>query len=134
MQELDSSKVDPSDLIRGEVLQLDPGDYKDQHSAICKKGHALGLKKGDLVEYYDSDNKAGWSPISNPADISIQKYKQLLWNSLEEVFDITGFAIEKLAKEFGVKNKNKKKRDGHNAERARRVAAETNLQSEVSKK
>lgn len=142
MEQLSSSKVDASDLIRAETLTENPEDYKDQHCAIAKKGHVLKLRKDDTVEWYDSDNEQGWS--QNPDEISVQQYKQLLWNSLKEVLELAEFPIEQMALEFGVENDMKKvqrkkaqkrakqkkqKKDGHdNAQPSRGVAELSNVQ------
>jgi hypothetical protein len=143
MERLSSSKVDAADLIRPETLTENPEDYKDQHCAIAKKGHALGLRKGDTVEWYDSDNVQGWSDNLN--EISAQEYKQLLWNSLKEVFELTEFPIEQMAVEFGVENDMKKvqqrkqrqrakqKKKGHSNARPSRGVAELTNVHEISK-
>jgi hypothetical protein len=117
MRELENGMIKPEGLIRSEVLQKDPTalyskGYKNQKSAICKKGLALNLKAGDLVEWYDTEGKLGWS--LEPVNISILKYKKLFWNSLKEIFKVAGTPIEELANEFGliterkVKEKEKK--------------------------
>jgi len=131
MAKLDSGQVDASDLLRNEVLQLNPEDYKDQNCSICKKAHALNLRKDDVVEWYDSDNKQHWT--QNPAEISVKKYKQLLWNSLEEIFEFTGLPIKEMVSEFGIKLRKKKK--GHKAEPPSGVTGQsgqlTNLQNDI---
>jgi DNA polymerase, archaea type len=128
MDKINSGILNPSELLRSEVLQLNPEDYKDQCCAIAKKGHALGLRKDDVVEWYDSDNKQHWS--SDPSEISAKKYRQLLWNSLEEIFEQIGLPVQELASEFGVKVKKKKK--GHKAEPPSGVAGQpTNLQNDT---
>ncbi len=101
------------------VLGENPEDYKSQTCQAAKIGKALGARKGDLIQYFDSDvKKTGKSWSTNPADIDIAKYKQTLWNTVREILEIAGYPVEDLAKEFGVKNLNKKSKsqvtnDGH---------------------
>lgn len=117
------SKVNPDLLKISKVLGENPEDYKSQTCQAAAIGKALGARKGDLVEYFDSDvKKTGKSWSVNPADVDIAKYKQKLWNSVREILKIAGYPVEDLAKEFGVKNlkttvKKSESKDGHsNAE------------------
>ena len=98
-------KVNPDLLKISKVLGENPEDYKSQTCQASKIGKALGARKGDLIEYFDSDvKKTGKSWSVNPADIDIAKYKQTLWNTVREILEIAGYPVEDLAKEFGVKN------------------------------
>ena len=61
-------------------------------------------KQGELVEYFDSNiKKSGKSWSVNPRDIDVSKYKQTLWNTVEEVLEIVGYPVDDLAEKFGVK-------------------------------
>ena len=85
-------------------LGQNPKDYKSQSCQAAKIGHAVGAKKGELVEYFDSSiKKTGKSWSKNPAHIDILKYKQTLWNTLDEVLEIAGYPVEDFANKFGVK-------------------------------
>ena len=59
------------------------------------------------MQYYKSDNKDGVS--LNPNDISIKKYKSLLWNSVKDILEVTGYDIATIAQEFITDNDNKTK-------------------------
>ena len=115
ISDLDSRQVNPELLKLSKVLGENPEDYKSQTCQPSIIGKALGLRKGDLIEYFDSDvKKTGKSWSVNPADIDIPKYKQTLWNTVREVLEITGYPVEDLAKEFDVKNlKKSKSNNGH---------------------
>jgi DNA polymerase, archaea type len=106
------SKVNPELLKISKVLGENPEDYKSQSCQAAKIGNSLGVRKGDLIQYYYSNiKKTGKSWSVNPADIDIAKYKQMLWNTVREILEIIGYPVENLAKEFCVKNskKNNKK-------------------------
>jgi DNA polymerase, archaea type len=104
------SKVNPDLLKISKVLGENPEDYKSQICQSSMIGKALGAKKGELIEYFDSNiKKTGKSWSVNPADIDIPKYKQTLWKTVREILEIAGYPAEDLAKEFGVKNLNKSK-------------------------
>jgi hypothetical protein len=88
-------------------------DYASQTCQAAKIGTAVGAKKGELVEYFDSNiKKTGRSWSKDYRHIDILKYKQTLWNSVSEILEITGYATEDLAKKFGVKTFNWNK-NGH---------------------
>jgi len=95
-----------SELLKiSKVLGENPEDYKSQTCQASKIGKALGARKGDMIQYFYSDNrKTGKSWSVNPADIDIAKYKQMLWNTVREILEVGGYPIEDLAKEVGVKS------------------------------
>jgi uncharacterized protein YaaR (DUF327 family) len=69
----------------------------------------IGAKKGDLVEYYNSNIKnTGNSWTLDPTEIDIRHYKELLWNTIDEILEIAGYPVAELAKEFGIKAKKKR--------------------------
>jgi DNA polymerase I len=106
-----SCKINPDLLKISKVLGGNPEDYKSQSSQAAKIGKALGAKKGDLIQYFDSDvKKTGKSWSVNPAEIDTAKYKQMLWNTVREILEIAGYPVENLSKEFDVKNPKKPKR------------------------
>lgn len=112
---LKSGKVKPNLLKKSIRLGQNPNEYKSQSCQAAKIGKAVGAKKGELIEYFDSNiMKAGKSWSVNPADIDIPKYKQTLWNTVREVLEITGYPVEDLAKEFGVNILSHKNNNGHN--------------------
>ena len=113
MSALESGRVNPKLLKKSIRLGQNPKDYTSQTCQAAKIGKAVGAKKGELVEYFDSNiKKSGqsWSKNSNHIDIS--KYKQTLWNSLSEVLEIAKYPVEDLAKKFGVKTTKRKNDNG----------------------
>jgi hypothetical protein len=105
----------------------------------------MSLKKGDVVEVYESDNEQGWSLV--PEEISVKWYKRTLWNVVAELLTTAGMPnVDELKKEFGItkpkpkpkpkpksksesksKSKSKKKKtkeDGHNVGEPSRGVAE----------
>jgi DNA polymerase elongation subunit (family B) len=116
MSNLELGKVKPNLLKKSIRLGQNPNDYKSQSCQAAKIGKSVGAQKGELVEYFDSNTKkAGKTWSVNPADIDIPKYKQTLWNTVNEVLEIAGYPIEDLAQKFGVKViRRKNDNDGHN--------------------
>jgi DNA polymerase elongation subunit (family B) len=100
ISDLDSeNKVNP-DLLK--ISQVVGKDNYNQSSRIGKIAKALGAKKGDTIEYFNAnEKKTGKSWTINPTEIDIQHTKQLLWNTIDEVLEISGYPIEQLATEFG---------------------------------
>ena len=89
-------------------------DYTSQTCQAAKIGKAVGAKKGELVEYFDSNvKKTGQSWSKNYRHIDISKYKQSLWNSISEVLEIAKYPVEDLAKKFGVRTTKRKNNNGH---------------------
>jgi DNA polymerase elongation subunit (family B) len=113
-------KINRDRLKISKVLSENPEDYKSQTCQSAKIGKALSARKGDLIQYFDSDVKTtGKSWSLDPADIDITKYMQTLWNAVREILEISGYPVEDLANEFDVKNrktkaKKLKSKDGHN--------------------
>lgn len=97
------SKANPNLLKITKVLNKELKEYNPT-TQMYKIGHALGAKKGDLIEYYSSNiKKTGKSWTLDPAEIDIVHYKELLWNIVDEILEIAGYPIAELAKEFGIK-------------------------------
>lgn len=66
-----------------------------------------------MIGFFSANKKkTGKSWTTNPADIDIPHYKQLLWNTIDEVLQIAGYPVEQLAKDFGVKL-DRKNRNGN---------------------
>jgi DNA polymerase elongation subunit (family B) len=99
MSDLDTNQINP-DLLK--ISQVVGKDKYNQSSRIGKIAEALGAKKGDTIEYFNAnEKKTGKSWTINPTEIDIQHTKQLLWNTIDEVLEISGYPIEQLATEFG---------------------------------
>jgi DNA polymerase, archaea type len=113
MRALESGRVNPKLLKKSIRLGQNPMDYASQTCQAAKIGTAVGAKKGELVEYFDSSiKKTGRSWSKDYRHIDILKYKQTLWNSVREILEITGYATEDLARKFGVKTFDRNK-NGH---------------------
>ena len=53
-------------------------------------GLEIGASKGELVYWYESlSNKRGYS--TKVKDLSVIKYKQLLWDKIEDMLEIAGY-------------------------------------------
>ena len=65
----------------------------------------LHLKAGDIIQYFKSDNKDGIT--LDPNEISIKKYKALLWNSIKDILEVAGYNIATIEEEFFTDNGNK---------------------------
>lgn len=63
-----------------------------QRGETCNIGLAVGARKGDVVEYFEiNNNKEGYS--LNSQDISVKKYKIMLWKAIKDVPEIAGYDI-----------------------------------------
>ncbi len=90
VKEFEEGKVDANELKISVKLSKDP-DHYTVNNAQKKIGLELNLKAGDVIQYYKSDNDDGIS--LDPNDISIQKYKAMLWNSVKDILELTGHDI-----------------------------------------
>ena len=114
MSDLESGKVNPNLLKKSIRLGQNPKDYTSQTCQAARIGKAVGAKKGELVEYFDSNiKKSGQSWSKNYRHVDISKYKQSLWNSVSEVLEIAKYPIEDLAKKFGVKTTKRKNNNNY---------------------
>lgn len=97
VQDLEEKKVDPDTLKIGMELSKDPADYKVNN--IQKKiGLQLGAKAGDLIYYYKSDNRIGVS--LNLHEISLKKYKMMLWQVVKDLLEILNFDLGTLEQDL----------------------------------
>ena len=108
--DLKAKKVNPELLKKAIRLNQEVHEYKNKNNKNVMVGQTLGLRKGELAEFYDANKKrTGKSWSFDPEDIDIDKYTQDLWNTLQEVLELVGYSKEELAKEFTVKVVIKKK-------------------------
>ncbi len=99
---LEEKKLDPETLKIGLELSKDPADYEVNN--IQKKiGPRLGARAGDLIYYYKSDNRDGASLDSQ--DISVKKYKMMLWQVVKDVLEILNCDLNALEQELRLSNK-----------------------------
>lgn len=103
------TEIKSEELLHCQKLGKNPEDYKGENHPMRKRGLALGLRKDDVVEVYESDNEQGFS--QDPSEISVTWYKRALWNVVSELLKMIGMPVAELAQEFGIKLK--KKKSGH---------------------
>ena len=70
ISDLQSGNVNPELLKRSLRLSKNPEEYENENDRKRKLGLAIGARKGDVIEYYESDNKVGYS--LTPQDISFK--------------------------------------------------------------
>jgi DNA polymerase I len=69
------------------VLGKEPADYKGNNQ-LAQIGKAIGAKSGEAVWHYHANKKkTGNSWTLDFAQADIQHYKQLLWNTVDEILD-----------------------------------------------
>jgi DNA polymerase elongation subunit (family B) len=97
--DLEHGNVNPELLKRSNRLSKNPEEYENENDRKRKIGLAIGARKGDVIEYFESDNdNEGYS--LNSQDISIRKYKIMLWKTIKDVLEITGYDIETIEQEL----------------------------------
>jgi hypothetical protein len=59
----------------------------------------LGTGIGEIVYWYESlSNERGYS--TKVKDISIKKYKEILWDKIEDMLEIAGYEVDKIRLEL----------------------------------
>jgi hypothetical protein len=97
--DLEIGNVNSELLKRSNRLSKNPEEYENENDRKRKIGLAINARKGDVIEYYESDNnKEGYS--LNPEDISIRKYKIILWKTIKDVLEIAGYDIQTIEREL----------------------------------
>lgn len=71
--DLEIGNVNPELLKRSNRLSKNPEEYENENDRKRKIGLAVGARKGDVIEYFESDNKEGYS--LNPQDVSVKNTK-----------------------------------------------------------
>jgi DNA polymerase elongation subunit (family B) len=116
--DLEIGNVNSELLKRSQKLSKNPEEYENENDRKRKIGSAVGARKGDVIEYFESDNKEGYS--LNPQDISIKKYKVMLWKAVKDILEIAGYNIASIEQELIIDSK-----DGRTAEPPRGAAGYT---------
>jgi hypothetical protein len=98
--DLDYGRFDPKDMQFTEQLDKHPNQYPNDKDIRAKVlGLELGASKGELVYWYESlANKRGYS--TKIKDLSIKKYKQILWDKIEDILEIAGYNIAKIKQDL----------------------------------
>ena len=79
-------------LLKTSRLGKDPEDY--ENNCLQKRiGLELGLRRGDVINYYIADNEKGYSFDVNES--SINQYRKMLLNSVSDILGILGYDIER---------------------------------------
>jgi hypothetical protein len=89
--DLEHGKVNPELLKRSNRLSKNPEEYENENDRKRKIGLAVGARKGDVIEYFESDNKEGYS--LNAYDLSIKKYEVMLWKAVKDILEIAEYDI-----------------------------------------
>jgi hypothetical protein len=62
-------------------------------------GLELSASKGELVYWYESlANKRGYS--TKVKDLSVRKYKQILWDKIKDMPEVAGFNVAKIKQDL----------------------------------
>jgi DNA polymerase elongation subunit (family B) len=95
-EDLDYGRFDPKDMQFTEQLDKNPDQYpNDRNVKVKVLGLELGASKGELIYWYESlANKRGYS--TKIKDLSIKKYKQILWDKIEDILEIAGYDVAKI--------------------------------------
>jgi hypothetical protein len=99
-EDLDYGRFEAKDMQFTEQLDKSPNQYpNDKDIRIKVLGLELGAGKGELVYWYESlANKRGYS--TKIKDLSVKKYKQILWDKIEDMLEITGYNIAKIKQDL----------------------------------
>jgi DNA polymerase elongation subunit (family B) len=99
-EDLDYGRFDPKDLQFTEQLNKNPNQYPDKKKFRVKVlALELGIGIGEIVYWYESlSNERGYS--TKVKDISIKKYKEILWDKIEDILAIAGYEVDKIKLEL----------------------------------
>jgi hypothetical protein len=97
---LDYGRFEPKDMQFTEQLDKNPNQYpNDKDLRVKVLGLELGASKGELAYWYEYlSNKRGYS--TKIKDLSIKKYKQILWNKIEDMLEIAGYEVGKIKQDL----------------------------------
>ena len=109
--DLDNGSINIKYLQYSEKLSKEPTQYKnnDKKKVI---GIQQNLGKGDVIYYYDrvksskyeGDNSGSWT--TNYNEISLDKYKRVLWEKLLPILEIAGYDVELIKSKLKLHLKN----------------------------
>jgi DNA polymerase elongation subunit (family B) len=104
-EDLDYGRFDPEDMQFTEQLDKNPSQYpNDKDIRVKVLGLEISASKGELVYWYESlSNKRGYS--TKIKDLSVRKYKQILWDKIEDMLEVAGYNITKMKKIYFTKMK-----------------------------
>jgi DNA polymerase, archaea type len=95
-EDLDYGRFNPKDLQFTEQLNKNPNQYpNDKKIRVKILSSELRASKGELVYWYESlTSKRGYS--TKVKDISITKYKEILWDKIKDMLEIAGYNIDSI--------------------------------------
>ena len=103
-EDLDYGRFEAKDMQFTEQLDKNPNQYpNDKDIRVKVLGLELDAGKGELVYWYESlANKRGYS--TKVKDLSVKKYKQILWDKIEDILEIAGYNIVKVKQDLLYEN------------------------------
>jgi DNA polymerase elongation subunit (family B) len=99
-ENLDYGRFEAKDMQFTEQLDKNPNQYpNDKDIRVKVLGLELGAGKGELVYWYESlANKRGYS--TKIKDLSVKKYKQTLWDKIDDMLEIAGYNVAKIKQDL----------------------------------
>jgi hypothetical protein len=99
-EDLDYGRFDSKDMQFIEQLDKSPSQYpNDKDIRVKVLGLELNAGKGELVYWYESlSNKRGYS--TKIKDLGVKKYKQILWDKIEDMLEVVGFNDAKIKQDL----------------------------------
>jgi hypothetical protein len=99
-EDLDYSRFEAKDKQFTEQLDKNPSQYpNDKDIRVKVLGLELSAGKGELVYWYESSsNKRGYS--TKVKDLSVRKYKQILWDKIKDMPEVAGFNVAKIKQDL----------------------------------
>ena len=98
VSDLEFGNINPELLKRSIRLSKNPEEYKNKNDRKRKIGLVTGARRGEIIEYFESDNKEGYS--LNSHEISTKKYKTMLWKIIKDILEIAGSDIAAIEQEL----------------------------------
>jgi DNA polymerase I len=101
---LEQGRIDPELLKIKVKLSKDPADYA-VNNLNKKIGMLLGARAGDIIWYFktDSGDKKKKTGIStNPQEIGVCKYKDMLMSTVKDALEILGYNAEQNFNNIGI--------------------------------
>jgi hypothetical protein len=98
VSDLESGNVNPELLKRSNRLSKNTEEYENKNCRKRKIGLAVGARKSDIIEYYESDAGEGYS--LDPQEMSIRKYIIMLWKAVRDILEISGYEIVSIEQEL----------------------------------
>ena len=104
-EDLDYGRFNPKDLQFTEQLDKNLNQYPDKKKLRVKVlALELGIGIGEVVYWYESlSSGRGYS--TKVKDISIKKYKEILWSKIKDMLKIAGYNVDEIRLDINDKSK-----------------------------